>query len=866
MSVTELKSLYWQKLRKPFYQYLNLWTVDPASCGIDTIGTSDTSETSVLIGVDLQMSCCFEIEPQDLTLKSDEEIPVFFEQLKNILHSLPENTTLQFLVHNSQNVEKIYSEYANNTNQSDELAKYVVEKKIEHLKSIKPSVKKYYMFITIYPDDVDLQKMSVNIFAVLKPNPANCGKLAENIHKKYTQKLLQTTETICGMLNSIGVKTKKLNKQQIIELLYQHLNPGRAEILDFEPASCGIDPAKLRDNLSPQVTLRSALTYNAVENAFAYTFVDGYFFRAVNMLSRPRQITFEYINEFLKQIEGEYFLSVCVHSIEQEKIIKQLQFNSTLATIIATINPFKKYHEAELKAQHSAELVEYVKNTFQKLYQLSFCVVLKSPTLELLTQRTNKVLSEFKNIGETEGIIDDMNHMYLWLSCLPNHSHYNLRKHIFHTEAVCEFLPVSKPWGGTKETKMVFLSRDYELLKYDMFDSELPAKHSIIVGSTGAGKSFTTNYLLTNFFIESENNHIVVVDIGGSYRKLCSLFGGEYLEIQLSEEYGFNPFPPKKFVYDETKNEVDPDTMSFLLLLVQKLLKKTELTGQETYILERAITNTYKYLKPQYDTPILSNLHYQLKFYTPEGRPETDITSDTIDTSDTSITDATKIAKKFAADLEEWTSGQKGKMINRRTSIEPKARMIVFDLQGLQQHKELQSVVLFLIQNVIWQKLYNKQLKKIIVFDECWQLFDDPVAAKLVENLYRTARKFNAAVLFITQSPEDFLNSQSATAVISNSYIKYVLKLQRGFEVLKKLDFNEKEIELVKSLQSIRGKYSEIMVKFMNKTQVLRIQTSKTDYWICTTDPEDFKIEQQIRNKYPNITETELLKKLSQEV
>lgn len=855
MSVTELKSLYWQKLRKPFYQYLNFWTIDPASCGIDTIGTSDTSETSILIGVDLQMSCCFEIEPQDLTLKSDEEIPVFFEQLKNILHSLPENTTLQFLVHNSQNVEKIYSEYANNTNQSDELAKYVVEKKIEHLKSIKPSVRKYYMFITVYPEDADLQKMNINIFAVLKPN---YKKLAENIHKKYTQKLLQTIETVCGMLNSIGVKTKKLNKQQIIELLYQHLNPGRAEILDFDS-----------NNIPPQVTLRSLLTYNAVENAFAYTFVDGYFFRAVNMLSRPRQITFEYINEFLKQIEGEYFLSVCVHSIEQEKIIKQLQFNSTLATIIATINPFKKYHEAELKAQHSAELVEYVKNTFQKLYQLSFCVVLKSPTLELLTQRTNKVLSEFKNIGEAEGIIDDMNHMYLWLSCLPNHSHYNLRKHIFHTEAVCEFLPVSKPWDGTKETKMLFLSRDYELVKYDMFDSELPAKHSIIVGSTGAGKSFTTNYLLTNFFIESENNHIVVVDIGGSYRKLCKLFGGEYLEIQLSEEYGFNPFPPKKFVYDENKNEVEPDTMSFLLLLVQKLLKKTELTGQETYILERAITNTYKYLKPQYDTPILSNLHYQLKFYTPEGRPETDNTSDTIDTietSDTSITDATKIAKKFAADLEEWTSGQKGKMINRRTSIEPKARMIVFDLQGLQQHKELQSVVLFLIQNVIWQKLYNKQLKKIIVFDECWQLFDDPVAAKLVENLYRTARKFNAAVLSITQSPEDFLNSQSATAVISNSYIKYILKLQRGFEVLKKLDFNEKEIELVKSLQSIRGKYSEILVKFMNKTQVLRIQTSKTDYWICTTDPEDFKIEQQVRNKYHNATETEILKKLTQEV
>ncbi len=212
--------------------------------------------------------------------------------------------------------------------------------------------------------------------------------------------------------------------------------------------------------------------------------------------------------------------------------------------------------------------------------------------------------------------------------------------------------------------------------------------------------------------------------------------------------------------------------------------------------------------------------------------------------------------------MEEWTSGVKGKMINRRTSIEPKARMVVFDLQGLQQHKDLQSVVLFLIQNVIWQKLYNKQLKKMIVFDECWQLFDDPVAAKLVENLYRTARKFNAMVLSITQSPEDFLQSKSATAVISNSYTKYILKLQKGFETLAKLDFNEQEIELAKTLTSIRGKFSEIMLKFMDKTQIIKIQVPRSDYWICTTDPEDFKIEQQVRQQYPNVSELEILKKL----
>lgn len=233
--------------------------------------------------------------------------------------------------------------------------------------------------------------MTVNIFSILKPN---YKKLTENIHKKYSQKLLQTAETLCGILGSIGVKTRRLTKNEIIQFIYEFLNPGRAETLNFN-----------FDNYDPTLTLRSQVIFNAVDNCFAHTFCDGYYFRAVNMLSRPRQIIFSYITELLKQIEGEYFLSVAVHSVDQNKLIKQLQFDSTLATIIGSINPFKKYHEAELKSQHCAELVEYVKNTFQKLYQLSFCVVLKDTKLESLTQRTNKVLQEFRNIGEYESYV-----------------------------------------------------------------------------------------------------------------------------------------------------------------------------------------------------------------------------------------------------------------------------------------------------------------------------------------------------------------------------------------------------------------------------------------------------------------------------
>src|SRR5262249_34209961 len=134
-------------------------------------------------------------------------------------------------------------------------------------------------------------------------------------------------------------------------------------------------------------------------------------------------------------------------------------------------------------------------------------------------------------------------------------------------------------------------------------------------------------------------------------------------------------------------------------------------------------------------------------------------------------------AKHFADSLELWTQGMYGRLFNRPGSLDIRKRLVVFDLQGLENHPDLQSVYFFVIRSIIWGKLLDRSLKKIIVVDEGWKFFNDDIGAQLIENLYRTARKFNGAVLSISQSPKDFLDTKAANAIITNSYIKYVLKL-----------------------------------------------------------------------------------------
>ncbi len=138
--------------------------------------------------------------------------------------------------------------------------------------------------------------------------------------------------------------------------------------------------------------------------------------------------------------------------------------------------------------------------------------------------------------------------------------------------------------------------------------------------------------------------------------------------------------------------------------------------------------------------------------------------------------------------------------------------------------------------------------------------FNDDAGSALIENLYRTARKFNAAIYSISQSPADFLNTKAANSIISNTYLKFVLRIKSGFDLLPQFGLNPQEIEKIKGLRLEKGKYSEIFLKFNEHSRIIKIQPSPVDYWICTTDPEDAQKELEVKEKTRIFLQRKLLK------
>ena len=629
---------------------------------------------------------------------------------------------------------------------------------------------------------------------------------------------------VAERLSNMGVKFKKLGGEQLLALASDHLNPGR-------PGS--MPPSRL----SPLRTLREQIARTSMREEFDHVRVGDAYFRGVSLLRLPETAHPAYTWRLLDSLWPDCDLCVTVQALDSEKAISQMKLRNNITRTLA-FSAWTKNYEAEQKHLELDELLTEIRATSQRLFRFSLSVLVRAESPDALRDKTAAVLGAFHDFASAEAVADDMNHARIFLGSVPGHASLNNRRFFIQTDALAAFLPLSGSWRGSRLKKHLFETPLGELIGLDPFDEELPAKHGLVLGTTGSGKSFTTNYLLTSFLASSPENQVIVIDVGGSYRKLARAFGGEYLEVALSDEFGFNPFPSKSEI--APGGEFDGDAIAYLSLLISRMcLRPGETIGTtEKAFLETAIKRAYSTT----DEVTLSDVRRQLELLAPE-RPK---------------------AKAFADGLELWTSGMYGRLFDRKGRLDVKNRLVVFDLQNLENHPDLQGVYFFVIRSVIWGKLLDRRLKKIVAIDEGWKFFNDDVGSELIENLYRTARKFNGAIFSISQSPKDFLDTKAANAIIANSYVKYVLKLAKGHELLTQFDLNPNEVEAVRMLQSKPRVFSDLFVKFGARSAVARVEPCPLDYWLCTTDAQDHVTEERLRAANPGLSETEILLKLAE--
>jgi conjugal transfer ATP-binding protein TraC len=374
------------------------------------------------------------------------------------------------------------------------------------------------------------------------------------------------------------------------------------------------------------------------------------------------------------------------------------------------------------------------------------------------------------------------------------------------------------------------------IVKFDPFDASLTNYNHIVSGGSGSGKSFFTNILLLQML--KENPKVFVVDIGGSYKKLCDNLSGQYIPLGVDAGISINPF-------DLKPEETAPsnDKIKFLVGLIEMMTKEegeSRISRFERAEIEDAIMKVYD----KHPKPMLTNLRDELLIHT-----ESEL-------------------RRIGKILTPWCGNSPfGQFVDRPTTLQLDRRVVCFDLKGLETFPDLQAVCLFIITDYIWREVQkDRSEKKFLVFDECWKLLENEAGAIFIGEVFRTFRKYFAAAIAISQNLDDFAKSKVATAILSNSSIKWLL-MQKGADqarIKEVLQLNDNEMALISSLHQERGVYSEAFLMAGENRAVIAVQPTPLEYWIATTDPRDLSKIQEAERSVPTKPMMAILKELSQ--
>ncbi|MDB9836031.1 TraG family conjugative transposon ATPase [Flavobacteriaceae bacterium] len=357
-----------------------------------------------------------------------------------------------------------------------------------------------------------------------------------------------------------------------------------------------------------------------------------------------------------------------------------------------------------------------------------------------------------------------------------------------------------------------------EPLAVDLWDEPLKRglivnRNRLIFGPSGTGKSFLINHIVSQYF--EQGHHIIMVDIGNSYKKLCLLVKGVYLEYEEDNPLTFNPF---------NIEDITIDKKEFLISLLLFLWKGDDVkpTREEKNILAQ-------YIDLYYESRSNSDIMDFNSFY--EFIKETSIKGSKVYFDKNSFLLATSEFYKGGSYGDILNSSDKADYLNNR--------FIVFELDNIKDHPILFPLVAMLLIETTMDKVrLLKGVKKSIFIDECWKPLSKGSMVSFIKYLYKTIRKFYGEVAIATQDIDDILATDAGAAMVNNTdtflMLSHEKKLSLKDKFSKHLSFTNADVN---KLYSTRKR--QVFIKIGSVSNVYKLKVSPERYACYTSNGDE---------------------------
>ncbi len=401
-------------------------------------------------------------------------------------------------------------------------------------------------------------------------------------------------------------------------------------------------------------------------------------------------------------------------------------------------------------------------------------------------------------------------------------------------KAAALLAPVQTDFRGGGRPALLYVGRKGQLITLDLFDPRINNYNFIVSAESGAGKSFLLNNLCLQYY--AQGALIRIIDIGGSYRKLCTLCSGRYIDIG-EEALVLNPFD-MGFALDGDDRQ---SAISMAVAIVAEMANaatRKGVTTSEWNLLKSAVQWTIDSGRAEAGIDAVRDW---LGAY-PAGA------SHDLDKVDHLV----PVARELAFNLRDFGSaGAYGHFFNGPSTFDISAdEFVVLELERLKAMPDLFNVVVMVVVNAVSQELYlsARDRPRFVLCDEAAQFMtrtDGQDLSRLAEVFgqgYRRARKYQGSFGVVLQSMNDLLLfGGTGQVILENAATRFLLQgstYERAVEN-KILDYSGFVLDLLKSVRNNKPHYSEVFIDSPLGLGIARLVVDPFSYWINTSAPQE---------------------------
>jgi hypothetical protein len=798
----------------------------------------DDRGAGVAVNVDLTYSGFLELAGLDLDCVPNEGLNQTATGLASLLQLVPPGAVLQFQHWTDSDVIAAVERYRRNAAGAAEgsIARELVESKATFLSRSQGLRRSCLLLSVSLPTGSQGRPRSA--FSFVRRH----SSFTASEHEDSLRRLHLLREQVARGLTALGITSRALSASEVACIAYGLLNPRRVEAVPTPP------PISSAGN--GHETARERLLFSGIEEARSHLVLDGHLHRVLTLGSLPTTTQPALLEALLLGLPFHCRIALGVEALDPLRALDELKRRRDQAHLLATLRE-RRNQEAEAQEQDVGELIDQNLGSSIRVMRVSLSVVLRVPLAQAeahatLERQTAEVLRVASSLAGLQLMIDELGQLDEFLATLPGNARHGRRWRQCTSDNAAHLVPVWQSWTGSRRPVVLVQNGRGNLVGLDPFEETLDNPNAFMAGTSGSGKSSTTNFLILN--AAASGARVLVVDVGGSYRRTIGLFGGQYVALRADGEgCGLNPFFPHEAMAG-IDGRLEERRVQFILAVVERMVcdaGRLELRNAERAVLQEAIAATYRATVGR--TPLLEDLVGELRRF--EAADPEDV----------------RIATGLARDLRVWVEGPKARLVNRPSRIALNTGCAAFDLKGLETDAHLQAVVMVILSGIIWDLVMRDPVeRKMVVFDEVWRLLEAPSSAQLIAELYRTSRKYRCSILTLSQSVEDFTSSTVAGALVNNSATVYLLRHRRGREVIARtFNLNPREEFVFGGLEMRRGEYTEALVLHGEHHFLARIVLSPLEYWIATTHPADLELERGFRARHPELSDLQVLTELA---